>query len=485
MKDLEVSVKKNALLNVMKQICSMVFPFLTFSYASHILGAEKTGVYTFGQSVVSYFVYLAMLGIPDYAVREIAAVRNDKVRLKKLANELFTIQLLSSLISCAALVFLLRIWKQLYSYQYVILIQSIQMVLAAIGADWVNTAFEDFSYLTVRYLVTASICTAAVFLFVKGPKDLYWYTFFSVFCTAGGNIWNVVYIRRYVKLRPTIHLKLKKHLPPMLLFFCNSIALVIYLNSDITLLGIFAGDTAVGIYSVSAKIYMMAKSMVNAVIMAAVPRLSHMAAENGKEASVQMLSGIADLLCLLLIPIAAGIFLEAENIIYLVAGSSYLGGAAALRIYSITILFAVSACFFSYAVLVPFHMEKYFLLSTVLAAGLNIGLNFWMIPRLGMNGAALTTLLAEITVASAAYCFVKKAADMRIPINKKDICTELAGGIAVGIVCFMVRQFGLSRIPELGISIGLAAAAYSAVLLKTKNKTFLTYIYKDMEKERR
>ena len=242
------------------------------------------------------------------------------------------------------------------------------------------------------------------------------------------------------------------------------------------MLGMIAGDTAVGIYSVPAKIYMVTKAMVNAVIMSVVPGLSHIIAEKGKKDTVRMLSETADLLCLLLIPAALGIFLEAENIIYFVAGSSYLGGAAVLRIYSVTILFAVAACFFSYAVLVPFHLEKYFLLSTVLAAGLNIGLNFWLIPHLGMNGAALTTLLAEIMVAFVSFYFVRKAAGVRLSIGKKDICTELAGGLAIVIVCFAVRQPGFSRIVELGVSIALAAAIYASILLGMKNKTFLVFL---------
>ena len=75
MKNSDISVKRNALLNVLKQACTIVFPFLTFSYASHVLGAERIGTYTFGQSIVSYFACFAALGISDYAVREAAMLR--------------------------------------------------------------------------------------------------------------------------------------------------------------------------------------------------------------------------------------------------------------------------------------------------------------------------------------------------------------------------------------------------------------------------
>lgn len=477
MKNKDTSIRRNALLNVCRQVCTIVFPFLTFSYASHTLGAEALGKYTFGQSIVSYFNCFCALGISDYAVREAAPLRGDPGKLKKFADEVFSIQLLLLIVSYAALFLLLGSWAKLRPYRKVILILSIQLILTVAGADWVNTAFEDFFYLAVRYFVTASACTAAVFYVVNGPQDVYWYTLFSMLCAAGGNLWNVFYIRRYVKPGVTMRLNVRKHLPPMLLFFCNSMALVIYLNADITILGMYADDAAVGTYSVATKIYLMAKALINAVILPAVPRLSQIAAEK-KENADGMLSGIADLLCMLLIPAAVGIFCEAPNLIWLVGGSGYLEGAEVLRIYSVTILFAVGACFFSYAVLIPFHMEKYFLLSTVMAAALNIGTNFWLIPRFGMCAAALTTLLAELMVCMATSFYAKKRAGVKLLllIHKKDLWIELAGGAAVGAACFAIKQLGLSHALELGASVILAAAAYSGVLLGMKNQTLLALL---------
>ncbi len=45
--------------------------------------------------------------------------------------------------------------------------------------------------------------------------------------------------------------------------------------------------------------------------------------------------------------------------------------------------------------LVAINRERYYALCAVLAAALNIGLNFWLIPRLGAKGAALATAATE------------------------------------------------------------------------------------------
>ncbi len=467
---------------MLRQVCAIVFPFLTFSYASRVLGADKIGMYTFGQSVTSCFACLASLGIGDYAVREGAAVHDDPKKLGQLANEMFTLQLWSTFLSYALLLLLLKLWGRSAPYRYVLLIQSMQMALSVIGADWINTACGDFLYLSVRYLLTASVCTAALFCFVRGPEDLYAYTFFSMLCTSGGNLWNVFYIRRYVKLRPVLRLRLKKHLPPVLMLFGNSIALAVYLNADLAILGLMLDDTAVGIYAAAAKIYLMVKAVVNAWIMAAVPQLSYLAAadrkdkkdkKDKKDSCSLLLSELADILLMLLVPAAVGIFFEAENLIAFVAGSGYESGAAVLRILSIAILPAVGSCLVSYAFLVPFHLEKYFLMSTVVAAGLNTGLNIWLIPRMGIPAAAFTTLLAEVFVFLSASYHAGAADGVRICVDRKDFRTDLAAGVAVAAVCLLVRQAGLADIPELAVSVACAAAACGAVLSAGKSRTFL------------
>ena len=44
------SLKLNALLNIIKQLCSVVFPLITIPYVSRVLGPESYGKYTFSNS---------------------------------------------------------------------------------------------------------------------------------------------------------------------------------------------------------------------------------------------------------------------------------------------------------------------------------------------------------------------------------------------------------------------------------------------------
>ena len=72
------SLAKNAILNGIRNGLNLLFPLITFPYVSRVLQVEKLGEYNFANSVTSYFVLLAGLGISSYAVREGAKLREKK-----------------------------------------------------------------------------------------------------------------------------------------------------------------------------------------------------------------------------------------------------------------------------------------------------------------------------------------------------------------------------------------------------------------------
>ena len=86
---------------------SLIFPLITFPYASRILGATGIGRVNYASSIVSYFSMFAALGISTYAVREGARIRDDKEKFSKFSREMLNINLCTTFIAyCALAVFL-------------------------------------------------------------------------------------------------------------------------------------------------------------------------------------------------------------------------------------------------------------------------------------------------------------------------------------------------------------------------------------------
>ena len=147
------SVGINAVLNIIKQCCAIIFPLITFPYASRVLGVENYGKVNFGTSIISYFTLLAGLGITNYAIREGARIRDNKENFSAFVNEVFTINVVTTLISYAALFLTLIFWDKLGSYRVLILIQSLSILFTTIGTDWINSIYEEYAYITIRYVI--------------------------------------------------------------------------------------------------------------------------------------------------------------------------------------------------------------------------------------------------------------------------------------------------------------------------------------------
>ena len=129
------SLKVNAALNVIKQLCMIVFPMITFPYASRVLGTFHYGKINFGSSIISYIMLIAGLGVSKYAIREGARVKDDRKRLDELCDEVFSINIISTIAAYTVLLFLMLFWKKLDGYKALLMIQGLAVLFTTIGTD--------------------------------------------------------------------------------------------------------------------------------------------------------------------------------------------------------------------------------------------------------------------------------------------------------------------------------------------------------------
>lgn len=402
------SLKTNAVLNAIRQSSSVILPLITFPYVSRVLGNVQYGRYSFSASIVTYFSLLSTYGISNYAVREGARIRDDKQKISELASDLFVFNIFTVILSYILLSLFVLFNAKIRNYALLIFIQSLCIILTMIGMDWINTVFEDFLYITVRYIVLQLIALALIFLFIKSSKDIEKYCLILVTASYGGNLLNLIYIRKYIKIKIKRKIKIKHYIVPLSTLFINSLATMIYVNSDITMLGFFSSDESVGIYSFASKIYNVLKHLINSVIIVAVPRLAYLYEQN-KEKYDTYISMIFRLLIFIIFPIVIVFSVFSDSIIYIVGGIEYCSGSNSFKILMIALIFALLASIFTNCILIINRLEKYCLISTIISAFTNVILNLFMIPRWGITGAAITTGIAEALNLVVQSYFTKKS----------------------------------------------------------------------------
>ena len=463
----EKSIKVNAVINAIKVAMSIIFPIITFPYASRVLGTDNIGKVQFGSSIIVYLSLIAALGINTYATREGAIIRNDKEKLQKFANQIFTINIITTAITYGILAILLIIPTKLVDYRLLISIQSLSILFSTIGVDWIYNIYEDYAYITKKSILTQFISMILLFLFVKQSEDYYIYALISVIATGSVNIVNFFHARKYCKFRLVKNLNIKQHFKPMTILFSNALAVKIYINSDVILLGIFSNDYTIGLYAVSVKVYQIVKDMVNAITSVTLPRMA-LYANNEKERYQILLEKLFKTILTLVIPAIFGIIIISKQIILLIAGAEYIEANLSLQILSIALGFATIGNVLVNGILVPHKMERYIFRATMVAAVLNILLNLIAIPLWKQNGAAITTVIAELMVCIICFAYAKNIYQFRN--LKRTVGISFVSCIAIFLVAEVIKFFVKPLLLQTILICGCGVLAYGIVSIILKNE---------------
>lgn len=465
------SLKLNAFLNGLRSLLSVIFPLITFPYISRVLSVNGIGKYNFSNSVVSYFMLIAALGINNYAIREGAKYRNNKRKINQFANEIFTINACSAVVAYICLFVCLVMFSKLHSYTTCILIYSIQIGFSVISVDWLFTIYEDFVYITIRSILFQIISIILLFVFVRNSNDYLNYAAITVFSAVGSNMLNFYKAEKEHRIHLVFHFNWKQHMMPILILFAANIANLIYVNSDITLLGLLKNNYIVGIYSISSRIYAIIKSVLSAVLLVSVPRLALLYGNKEISKYKNLLLKLTNVLVLLTLPAMVGLVMLSKQVILIIAGNHFLRSVTSLQILAVAYVFSILAWILSDCVLIPAKREKYLLYSMTISAVVNIVFNIVMIPFWSENAAAISTVLSELIMFIVNYHYSKDIV-REVFVSKdllKTFINSLVGCIGIIVVCLGINIAFSSLITKTILSILLSVLAYGIILMMLKN----------------
>lgn len=465
----EKSIGKNAVYSFIKAFVSFALPLITFPYASRILLPEGIGKINFSLSIVYYFTSLAQLGIANYGTREAAKLKNDKEKLSKFCKEILTINLISTVISFSAFMIILFSVPKLVDYRSILLVFSTYIIFAPLSMDWLYNALEEFKYVTIRQFIFQIIALVYLFIFVRTKEDTVHYAVFGAISATGSYICNFIHSRRFISLRKTEKLEIKKHLKFVFTFFGMSLVTSIYSYLDSTILGFLSDDKQVGFYSSATKISNMCISLITATALVLLPRLSSYINENKKEEFNSLCKKSLNLIVLLAVPMCFGIISLAEQIILVFSGPNYLPAANCLCMIS-PVIVMISISFLTGTQIIPsISKEKISLISYIVGALSNCILNFILIPNLGAFGATLATLIAEIIITIIQFIYLRK-----LLVSKAFFINLLQALISASVMLVIIKIY-LHFITSLPLqiigSVIIGILIYFLVLFLFHNKT--------------
>lgn len=479
-KNKQKSIKTNFIFNFIKVLLSLIFPLITFPYASRILLPEGIGKVDFANSIIAYFLLIASLGINTYAIREGAKVRDDKEKLSNFFQEIFIINTITTVIAYIALFLSIYMIPNFYEYRELLLITGLTIGFSTLGIEWLYGALEEYKYITIRAFIFNIISLILLFTCVKTQEDYVKYAIIQVISNVGSNIMNFINSRKFVSLRKTMKYNFKRHIKPIMVIFGLNLSCNIYMNFDKTCLGIISGDEAVGLYTVALKINRIVLSLITALGTVLLPRLSYYLENDNITEYKVLINKAFNFIFMFSLPAAIGLYLLSTPLINIMSGEKYLQADITMKILTAIIPIISISNLIAVQIFIPFGKEKYALISSSVAAIVNLAVNLTLIPTYGQSGAAIGTVLAEMIALIICIYLCRKIIELK---NSTKYLKQYIGGT----ILITVTYFGISKLITSNILLIITMCTtgvieYIIFLFICKNE-YLIELYKQIKEK--
>lgn len=476
------SVKYNLIMNIILKLSSFIFPFITFPYVSRVLGPIGNGKIAFASSCVYYFTMIATLGIPTYGVKVCAQVRDNKEKLSKTVKELLIIESIMMAISYLSFILCLIFVPRLMEEKELMIINSFTIILTVFGVEWFYQAIEQYDYITFRNLIFKILSIVLMILFVKKQSDYIIYGGIAVLGTVGSNILNIIKLRRYINFNINSKLNLKMHIKPILILFMMTASTMIYTSLDTVMLGFMIDDTAVGYYNAATKLKSIFVSVVTALGVVLLPRLSNCLALKQYDKFKTLITKSFNYVFLVSLPCIFFVIFEARECIIFLTGNGYEPAIIPMQLILVSVFFIGLTYVIGIQMLIPLGKENITLISSVCGAIVNLIFNSIFIPKYGASGAAFSTTLAEFIVFCVQVYYIREHITKFIDFkNLSKILISLALGLVILILIKHIA-INLSLFIQLCI-MGIAFfAAYGVSLICFKESIVRSVFHKFIKK---
>lgn len=474
------SLKINAILNTIRTVVGLIFPLITFPYVSRILEPVGLGKINFVNSIISYFSMIAALGINTYGMREAAKIRDDKISLSKFVKEILSINLLSTTIAYVLLAFSLIFIPKFSDYRSLLIVCSASILFVTLGMDWLYSALEEFSYITIRSILFQIISLVFMFIFVRTKEDYLKYAAIGVFSSVGSNVCNFIHSRKYINFTENYHKEINRHIKSILTLFVMTIAISIYTALDITMLGFISDDEQVGYYSAATKINKIIISVITATVAVLLPRLSYYISQHDNKQFDQLAEKALKVILTFSLPSVVGLSLLARPVILLLCGINYENAISTMRIMNPIILAISLSGLIGVQIFMPLGKEKITLVSVVIGAITNFTLNIILIPKYGAFGAGCATLCAETFVTVFQIICARKIFVWKRIFLHFFQC--IISTLIMAAIVYMILNFNINVIAQLITSIFVGAIVYLSSLLLLRNQFCLSLLKEILNK---
>ena len=258
------------------KVLTYILPLITFPYLIRVLGIEKFGLIMFAQATMYYFEIVVDFGFNLSATREVALNAKKTNKLNEIISAVFSIKFMLLLFSFLVLIVAINLFDRFLQDSMLYYYSFLKIIALAFFPVWFFQGIEKMKYITLIDILSKSIFTVLIFVFVQSESDYILVPLISGVGYIVGTIFSLIYLFKRFKKSYIIcsFSVIKKYFNDSLMFFLSRVSVSLYTTSNAFVLGLVTSNIMVGYYAVAEKLYMVIRQMYQPIVQVIYPYIS-------------------------------------------------------------------------------------------------------------------------------------------------------------------------------------------------------------------
>lgn len=421
---------------------SLVLLFLAYTQLFRYLGPQTTGQFQFILSYVALFGVVIDFGIQQYIVKKIS---EDRSKAKTYFHNFLAVEM-----ALAGLVYVTLVAVAYYNNYEPVVMKGI--MVSGLGAALhgltypflaVITAFYDLKKAALLNFISSVINVAIIFTVVWTNSGIVLLTSQQIIYSVLALILYYQFVKAYIgspqvlKGIRSLDLKLMKRMLRAAMPFAVLVGFsTLYNRIDVVMITKILGYTQTGLYTAAYKFFDLMAFFPAVVSHSLYPLFATLMAEHKLQEVRATLERYLRFMSAVALPMATGVMLLAGPIIRILAGEQFVPAATTLAV-----LAWAPAILFLYVVvnsLVISQLTKFATIITGANVVINVVGNLILLPRIGIMGAAIMTVVSEGLQGLFYFYFVRsKITEFKFLAN---LWQPFIGSSVMGVVVFLLKD---------------------------------------------
>jgi PST family polysaccharide transporter len=387
------------------QAANYLLPLLILPFLVRVLGAEKFGLVMFAQSLSVFLTVFVDFGFNISGTREISISRNNKQKLSEIFSAIMITKLILIVVAFAILYIVVSVFTRFSLDKEVYLLSFGIVIGQALFPVWFFQGIEKMRFVTLVNITAKVIFTLLVFILIKSEAD---YLYVPVYNSLGfiiSGLIGLVLCFKYVDFKIPSFVLVKKLVSESSSLFVSNFATTLYTSSNVFILGIFTGNTIVGVYSSMEKLILAVKNVYVPLYQAIYPWL----AKQTDTIKVKQIKKMTPFIIASGILITLVILIFGKLILNIIYNDDLIESYVIIfKILSFIAIFSGLNMLYN-ALYFP-AIKKYKLRMNIMITGgiLNLIISLILVKTYGIYGTAISVTITEFVLLILGFYYFKK-----------------------------------------------------------------------------